>query len=587
MRYLRFVLVALLWIASGCADEEPRTQITFKISASDALVAQIAELGVAVRSAQGADQDKTFPRNELDKKWPIEIVVIPKLGNRSSYEVEVTVTAYDATHHVLATAQAKKAFSPRKHVPVSLPLDGEPVPNEGADAGQDAAPSSMADAGRDARAEGGSEQMDARPDEPANCATRASEITCNDGNACNGGETCDPSSGAADSRGCLPGTPIVCAVGMTCDAERGMCSRCATTRDGDGDGVASSSCEGTDCNDADPDVAPGKGELCDGKDNDCNGFVDGTDADSACADKAPSGGTASCVSAQCVRRCNNSTFQIEGDKCVAPPVSCPVPNPCTPGSCASGADSYTCTCPTGYRAGIGMTRCAPRGVAKRTVGFETSCDGTPTPGTFDGEFKEIAANLYATCGVASITTGGLSSKAQLIAPQTTVIDGITGQAALAGGAVTGMTVATEDLVLAFSPGVNEVTFDVLDLDNPTGLRVVFEAAGGAALPALEPPLVTGTKRAHVTQQSTTPIERATLHYTQAAAGDAWFLDALTIDVWGCGDGETEMPAGEACDDGNDVQCDGCDNACAASLSGCQRGNACVAAAPTDGGLCAP
>jgi hypothetical protein len=38
-----------------------------------------------------------------------------------------------------------------------------------------------------------------------------SPLTCNDGNACNGVETCNPSSG------CVPGTPLVCSDGVACN----------------------------------------------------------------------------------------------------------------------------------------------------------------------------------------------------------------------------------------------------------------------------------------------------------------------------------------------------------------------------------
>ncbi len=87
-----------------------------------------------------------------------------------------------------------------------------------------------------------------------------SPTECDDGLYCNGAESCE-------SERCVAGTPPclgVCSeVDSTCDGE------CV---DGDGDGATNSACGGPDCDDADPDRFPGNEEVCDseGHDEDCD-----------------------------------------------------------------------------------------------------------------------------------------------------------------------------------------------------------------------------------------------------------------------------------------------------------------------------
>jgi MYXO-CTERM domain-containing protein len=66
--------------------------------------------------------------------------------------------------------------------------------------------------------------------------------------------------------------------------------------DADGDGHVPVSEGGDDCDDSDPTVFGGNPEICDGKDNDCNGVVDDRLVHT-CSDACGNGGVVSCVNA--------------------------------------------------------------------------------------------------------------------------------------------------------------------------------------------------------------------------------------------------------------------------------------------------
>lgn len=105
--------------------------------------------------------------------------------------------------------------------------------------------------------------------------TCTSDEHCDDANVCNGTETCD-----LERNICVPGTNLVC--DDRSDCTENLCDPLAgcyyPVIDGDGDGYASvelGAC-GSDCNDGDATIYAGAPELCDGKDNNCDGVVDET-----------------------------------------------------------------------------------------------------------------------------------------------------------------------------------------------------------------------------------------------------------------------------------------------------------------------
>lgn len=98
---------------------------------------------------------------------------------------------------------------------------------------------------------------------------------CLDTRYCNGGELCSPSSPLADARGCVSVDPP-CRPDQRCLEDESRCLTilpgCERGTDRDGDGVDSTQCEGTDCNDDDANTFPLNAEVCDaeGHDEDCD-----------------------------------------------------------------------------------------------------------------------------------------------------------------------------------------------------------------------------------------------------------------------------------------------------------------------------
>ena len=99
----------------------------------------------------------------------------------------------------------------------------------------------------------------------------ASDVDCDDGLFCNGVETCAPGDGA-DARGCVSSAPP-CLDTQRCLADERRCvTSCAVAPDADGDGFDAIECGGADCDDTDTNRFPGNVEVCDpsGVDEDCD-----------------------------------------------------------------------------------------------------------------------------------------------------------------------------------------------------------------------------------------------------------------------------------------------------------------------------
>jgi cysteine-rich repeat protein len=581
VRFVYRVCLLALFALTGCNDEVTRTQLTFALSAPASLQSSINSLAVTVRSSERGDQMQTYKKSQLD--WPVEIVVLPAAGNKSRDAITLLISALAADGTSLAEVRANGTFSPERLTRVEVTLDGPPV--QGDDGG---APPPV-DGGTPTDDAGQQTEQDSGNGEPPpeNCKTKNTKIKCDDGNACNGKETCNPDSPNADTNGCvMSDSPVSCPNDMTCDSATGECSTCLKKADGDGDGINSIACGGKDCDDTDPTIAPGKPEKCNNKDDDCDGVRDGTaaDTDPTCTSKAPTGGSAYCSAGACAFKCTVATQEIVNGVCTDPVIMCPAGTPCAPGTCSGGNPNYTCTCPAGYRTGVGMSHCVPVGVPTRTIGFETTCEGAAIPGTFDASgLKPIQSNLYASCGP-TITSGSLPTLPQLAKPAV-AIAGMTDTTVLVVTQdASSTTMANSQLSLLFGVAVVQIEFDILDIDKFAGLQVatLYKGAMTAMQPALVAP-VAPSKQVHIKYLAPAgPADQVLITYAPMAATDQLYIDQLAYRVGGCGDGVVE--GSEACDDMNLVQCDGCDNACAAAAGGCLNKTACVApgAASADG-----
>ncbi|MCK9523607.1 MAG: putative metal-binding motif-containing protein [Proteobacteria bacterium] len=92
---------------------------------------------------------------------------------------------------------------------------------------------------------------------------------------CITGAYCDVKTGCYEGHERLCDKPEGICRDATCDPEDGECyEHWMAGADDDDDGFLDASCGGDDCDDEDAAVFPGAQEVCSGKDNNCDGFID-------------------------------------------------------------------------------------------------------------------------------------------------------------------------------------------------------------------------------------------------------------------------------------------------------------------------
>lgn len=141
--------------------------------------------------------------------------------------------------------------------------DGGGGTDGGPDAGRDTGPS-MPDMGVDGGSDAG---MPNDAFVPNDAFSVACGTTCDDGDPCNGVETCDATSGT-----CVPGSALPCDDGMACTTDSCMAGVGCQHDEADTDGDGVFDC--TDCAPTDNTRYMGAPEICNSLDDDCDTNVD-------------------------------------------------------------------------------------------------------------------------------------------------------------------------------------------------------------------------------------------------------------------------------------------------------------------------
>lgn len=225
------------------------------------------------------------------------------------------------------------------------------------------------------------------------CSEPPAEICSEDedcGSFCSGRWKCEGEFACQylGPRNCDDGDP--CTVDR-CDPETDSCVH--EPLDADGDGYGPIACGGTDCDDDDPDVHPGASEICDGRDQNCDGVAD---EDFECAAGASEPCTTSCGTTG-MRVCSAScTF----GQCAPPAEVCNEIDDDCDGRIDEGGMCATGTCGAAGRRSTGAL-----GDLRIPAGETWTLDTSTGTITGSGGATFLAASLSAPPSTASSNPG--------------------------------------------------------------------------------------------------------------------------------------------------------------------------------------
>lgn len=167
-------------------------------------------------------------------------------------------------------------------------------------------------------------------------------LSCDDGNVCTD-DACSPTSGCSNESNFAPcDDENTCTTSDSCSGGSCVGSVLPSCADADGDGDGFSVAQG-DCNDANQDFYPGAPELCDGKDNDCDGQADAGECGAPGINSTEPCGTCGMRTLTCDSNCAWSAGSCEEAGTCSPGMSENCANACgtgvktCEGSCTWGA----------------------------------------------------------------------------------------------------------------------------------------------------------------------------------------------------------------------------------------------------------